>query len=149
MHTVLLVIHIFSVIVWLGAGTGATYIGSRFIAEGGVVAAKWLRISESMGPRFYGPASGLTLLSGIALVFSSDVYRFGSLFVILGLAVWILLAIGNGAFLGKREKQALEAFERGDDQAGQETIRRLNGFITVEFLLLAVIVIAMIYRWGA
>jgi hypothetical protein len=143
----LLVIHILSVIVWLGAGIGATYIGSRLVAEGGSVALAWMRVSERLGPRLYGPASGLTLLSGIGLVLVSDVYGFGSVFVSLGLTAWILLAIGNGAYAGPREKKALAFFEAGD-QAGQEVVRKLNGFYAVEFLVLVVVVIAMVYRWG-
>lgn len=149
MQTILLVIHILSVIVWLGAGVGGTYIGSRLVAQGGNVALNWLRVSERMGPRIYGPASGLTLLSGIGLVLNGDAYGFGSGFVVLGMTVWILIAIGTGAYAGRREKRALQAFETGDDQTGQETIRGMNWFVALEFALLTLVVIAMIYRWGA
>ena len=149
MYTILLVIHVLSVIVWLGPGIGAAYIGSRLIATGGEVAVAWLRISERMGPRFYGPASGLTLLSGIGMVLTSGAYRFGSLFVLVGLTVWILIAAGNGAFAGPREERLMEALQSGDEPTGQETLRQLNGFVTVEFLLLTATVIAMVYRWGA
>ncbi|MGH8873202.1 MAG: hypothetical protein ACRDWS_14660 [Acidimicrobiia bacterium] len=149
MHNVLLVIHVLSVILWLGSGMGATYIGSRLVRESGTVALAWLRVAEGMGPRLYGPASGLTLLSGIGLVLTSDAYGFGSLFVVLGMAVWVLIAIGNGAYAGPREKRAVQAFESGDEETGRQTLRKLNGFVTVEFLLLVAIVIVMIYRWGA
>jgi hypothetical protein len=149
LHTVLLVVHVLSVIVWLGAGIGATYIGSRMLAPGGTVALTWLRVSERMGPRLYGPASGLTLLSGIGLVLTSDAYGFGSLFVVLGLAVWVLVAIGNGAIAGPREKRALEAVEAGDDQTGRELMSQMNWFVAVEYALLVAVVIAMVYRWGA
>lgn len=149
MNTILLVIHILSVIVWLGAGIGATFIGSRMVAAGGTVAVNWLRVSEQMGPRFYGPASGLTLLSGLGLVFTNDAYGFDSMFVIIGLTVWVLIAIGNGAYAGPREKRAVESFESGDEEGGGSILRSLNGFIAIEFLLLLVTVVAMVYRWGA
>ena len=148
-HNVLLVIHVLSVILWLGTGMGATFIGPRLVREGGTVALAWLSVAEGMGPRLYGPASGLTLLSGIGLVLTSDAYGFGSFFVVLGMTVWVLIAIGNGAYAGPREKRALQAFEAGDEETGRETIRALNGFVTVELLLLVAVVIAMIYRWGA
>jgi hypothetical protein len=149
LHDILLVIHILSVIVWLGTGIGATYIGPRLVAPGGTVALAWLRVSETMGPRVYGPASGLTLLSGIGLVLTTDAYGFGSLFVILGMSVWVLVAIGNGAIAGPREKRVLEAFEAGDEETGRETLRKLNGFVVLEFALLLATVVAMIFRWGA
>jgi len=149
LHNVLLVIHVLSVIVWLGAGIGATYIGSRLTAEGGEIAVKWLRLGETMGPRLYGPVSGLTLLSGIGLVLTSDAYGFGSLFVILGMTVWVVVAIGNGAYAGRQEKKLLVATEDGDEPTRRETTRLLNRFVAVEYALLVAIVIAMIYRWGA
>lgn len=149
MHNVLLVIHVLSVIVWLGAGVGATFIGARLTAEGGSVAVTWLRLGESMGPRLYGPASGLTLLSGIGLVLTSDAYSFGSLFVILGLTVWVLVAIGNGAFAAPREKKLLKATEEDDEPARRESISVLNRFVAVEYVLLVAVVVAMIFRWGA
>lgn len=149
MHTALLVIHILSVVVWLGAGIGAAYLGPRFVNEGGNLALTWMRTADSMGPKLYGPASGLTLLSGIGLVLTTEAYSFGSWFVILGMAVWVAVAIGNGAYAGPREKKALESFESGDDHTGQETFRKLNPFIAIEFVLLVAVVIAMVYRWGA
>lgn len=149
LYNALLVIHILSVIVWLGAGVGATYIGSRLVNAGGSTALTWLRIAEGMGPRFYGPASGLTLLSGIGLVLFSDAYGFGSFFVIFGLTVWILVAIGNGVYAGPREKRAVEAFTAGDEGTGRAVLSRVNRFVAVEFLILGVTVIAMVYRWGA
>jgi hypothetical protein len=149
LHNVLLVIHVLSVIVWLGAGIGATYIGSRLTAEGGEIAIKWLRLGETMGPRLFGPASGLTLLSGIGLVLTTDAYGFGSLFVILGMTVWIVVAIGNGAYAGRQEKKLLKATEEGDDPTRRETMGALSRFVAVEYILLVAVVIAMIYRWGA
>jgi uncharacterized membrane protein len=149
LHDILLVIHILSVIVWLGAGIGSTYIGPKLVDSGGAVALSWLRVSETMGSRVYGPASGLTLLSGIGLVLTTDAYSFGSLFVILGMSVWVLVAIGSGAIGGRQEKRALEAFEAGDEATGRETLRKLNVWVIVEFALLLTTLVAMIYRWGA
>jgi uncharacterized membrane protein len=149
LHNVLLVIHVLSVIVWLGAGVGATYFGSRLTAEGGEIAVKWLRLSETSGSRLYGPASGLTLLSGIGLVLTTDAYSFGSIFVILGMTVWIVLAIANGAYAGRQEKKLLKATEESDEPTRRETTGALNRFLVVEYILLVTVVIAMIYRWGA
>jgi hypothetical protein len=149
LHNVLLVIHVLSVIVWLGAGVGATFIGSRLTAEGGEVAIKWLRLGETMGPRLYGPASGLTLLSGVGLVLTTDAYSFGSLFVIVGMTVWIVVAVGNGAFASRHEKRLLKATEEGDEPTRAATMSVLNRFVAVEYALLVAVVIAMIYRWGA
>lgn len=149
MHTGLLVIHILSVIVWIGAGVGATYLQSRLVGQGGAVALAWMRATETMGPRIYGPASGLTLLSGIGLVLTTEAYGFGSLFVVLGLTVWVLVAIGNGVYAGPREKKALAAFEAEDEATGRSALRELSPFFAVELLLLLATVIAMVYRWGA
>jgi hypothetical protein len=149
MHTVLLVIHVLSAIVWLGAGFAAALIGPRLVSQGGSVALSWMRVAESLGPRLFGTASGLTLLSGIGLVLTSNAYGFGSLFVIFGLVVWILLAIGNGAFGGPREKKALESFEAGDDEAGREILNEMNTFVVAEYALLVAVVVTMITRWGA
>jgi hypothetical protein len=149
LRNVLLVIHILSVIVWLGAGIGATYIGSRLTAEGGEIAVKWLRVAEGMGSRVYGPASGLTLLSGIGLVLVNDAYSFGSLFVILGMTAWVAVAIASGAYGARQEKKLLKATEEGDEATRRETMGSLNRYVAAEFILLVAVVIAMIYRWGA
>jgi hypothetical protein len=149
LRNVLLVIHILSVIVWLGAGIGATYIGSRLMAAGGNVALSWLRVSEGMGSRVYGPASGLTLLSGIGLVLVNDAYSFGSLFVILGMTVWVAVAVASGAYGARQEKKLLTATEEGDEPTRRETMGALNRYAAAEFILLVGVVIAMIYRWGA
>ncbi|MFZ0627070.1 MAG: hypothetical protein WAN34_11295 [Acidimicrobiia bacterium] len=149
-RTLLLTIHILSIAAWFGGGLGGTFLRSRLLRQGGPVAVAALKASEAMGTRFFGPASGLTLLSGIGLVLSSDgAYGFGDLFVVLGMTVFLVSAVGNSAFAGAREKKALEAYESGNDEAGQAAIVSTRGFVVIEVLLLTATLVAMVYRWGA
>jgi hypothetical protein len=83
------------------------------------------------------------------LVLTTDAYSFGSIFVILGMTVWIVLAVSNGAYAGRQEKKLLKATEESDEPTRRETTGALNRFLVVEYILLVTVVIAMIYRWGA
>ncbi|MGA7229200.1 MAG: DUF2269 family protein [Acidimicrobiia bacterium] len=149
-RTLLLTIHILSIAAWFGGGLGGTFIRSRLVEKGGAIAAASVRVSQAMGTRFFTPAALLTLLSGIGLVLSSDgAYTFGSLFVIVGLSIFLVSAVGNSVFGGSRESRALEAFESGDDAAGKAAIDSVSGFSLVELVLLTATVVAMVYRWGA
>ncbi len=150
LRNLLLAIHVLSVAAWFGGGLSGTFISSRLVNRGGAIAVASMKASQAMGTRFFTPAAILTLLSGIGLVMSSDgAYGFGSLFVILGLTVFVLSAVGNSVYGGSRETRALEAFESGDDAAGKAAIGSLWGFNLVEIFLLAAVVVAMVYRWGA
>jgi uncharacterized membrane protein len=147
---VLLVIHIVSVIAWFGGGLAAVFLQSRMVGAGGSSAVAFLQANEAMGKAYFPVAAILTLLSGIGLVLTSDeAYSFGSGFVMLGILIFLISAIGNSTYAGRRDAVAMAAFESGDDAGGKAAVASKSWFITAELILLALTVIAMIYRWGA
>lgn len=150
MERVLLVIHVVSVIAWFGGGLASVFIQSRMVRTGGSTAVAFLQTNEAMGKAYFPVAAVLTLLSGIGLVLTSDdAYGFGSWFVILGILIFLVSAVGHSAYAGRRDAAAVTAFESGDDAGGRAAVASKSWFISAELTLLALTVIAMIYRWGA
>lgn len=150
MERVLLVIHVVSVIAWFGGGLAAVFLQSRMVRAGGSNAVAFLQANEAMGKAYFPVAAVLTLLSGIGLVLISDeVYSFGSGFVMLGILIFLISAVGNSTFAGRRDAAAMTAFQSGDDAGGRAALASKSWFISAELTLLTLTVIAMIYRWAA
>lgn len=150
MERVLLVIHVVSVIAWFGGGLASMFIQARMVRTGGSGAVAFLQANEAMGKAYFPVAAVLTLLSGAGLVLSSDdAYSFGSWFVVLGISIFLISAIGNSTYGGRRDAAALKAFESGDDAGGRAALASKSWFIAAELVLLTLTVIAMVYRWGA
>jgi len=143
----LLFLHIVGVAGWLGGGAYALYTYSALATMEAAAAGPALQRLKKVEDRFFGPASGLVLLSGIGLVLTSDAFGWGDTFVIIGLVAFVLSAI-LGATVGKRNSERLaEATSTG---SGVPTALRSWRLGTVwDFLILFVVIWAMITKLGA
>ena len=88
-YELLVLLHVITVIVWLGAGFTMDLLflraeRTRNPAEIG----KTAELQEWLVPRVFIPTSLLTLISGVLLVWDGP-WSFGDLWILIGLAAWI------------------------------------------------------------
>ena len=143
----LLFLHIVGVAGWLGGGVYALYTYSALATMESAAAGPALQRLKKVEDRFFGPASGLVLLSGVGLVLTSDAFGWGDAFVIIGLVAFVLSAI-LGATVGKRNSETLaEAASTGADVP--KALRSWRLGTVWDFVILFVVIWAMITKLGA
>lgn len=99
LYTVLLFGHVLSAIAWLGGGIMITIFAERARASGDVTRIKNLLDDATvLGKKFFGPASGLTLLFGLLLVFKGD-WGFDHVFILGGIVGFIVSSIFGFGFI--------------------------------------------------
>jgi hypothetical protein len=142
----LLFLHIVGVAGWLGGGMYAFFTHSALVTMDTAAAGPALQRLKKVEDRFFGPVSGLVLLSGIGLVITSEAFGWGDAFVLIGLGAFVLSAI-LAATVGKRSSERLaEATSTGTDVgAALKTWRRGTVW---DLLILAVVIWAMIAKLG-
>src|SRR6185503_12364123 len=101
-YGILKVLHVLSAIVWMGGGVALTVVLLRLLqsrdrATLGAVVPQVARFMASVG----GPASGLLLLSGIAMVLAGHM-SFKALWISLGFGGIIVLGAYGGLVMSKR-----------------------------------------------
>ena len=144
----LLFLHIVGVAGWLGGGAYALYTNSALAAmESSAAAAASLQRLKKVEDRFFGPASGLVLLSGIGLVITSEAFGWGDVFVLLGLGAFLISAI-LGATIGKRNSERLIAAAKTGSGV-EEALRSWRLGTVWDFVILAVVIWAMNTKLGA
>ncbi|MGH8873619.1 MAG: hypothetical protein ACRDWS_16790 [Acidimicrobiia bacterium] len=147
MRDFLLFLHIVGVAGWLGGAAYAAYTYSVLAPMDPAAAGPALQRLKKVEDRFFGPSSGLVLLSGIGLVLTSEAFGWGDAFVIIGLVAFVLTAI-LGATLGKRNSERL--VEAGSTGSGVvEALRSWQRGTVWDFLILIVVIWAMITKIGA
>jgi len=114
-YELLLFLHISAAIVWLGAGFLITLV--TFGARSSGDRAKELAEQQGLGwlaPRLFIPASLGTMILGVLLVIDSDFWGFDQLWIVIGLAGW-LVSFVLGFFFLRPEGQRISAIvaERG------------------------------------
>jgi uncharacterized membrane protein len=146
-YTVLKVVHVLSVIVWIGAVTTVSGITSFLAgARDRVTLAAWLPYATRYGQRVAGPASILVLLSGIAMVIVGGI-GFKALWVSLGFA-GIIVHIAFGATVLRVQGARFAALLRagGDDAAVVAAARRMVLGNAIYLLLMASVVAVMVFK---
>jgi uncharacterized membrane protein len=88
-YELLLLLHIITVIVWLGAGFTMDLLFLRAERTGNPAEfGKTGELQEWLVPRLFIPFGVLTLVFGVLLVFDGP-WSFGDLWILIGLAGWI------------------------------------------------------------
>lgn len=155
MYTTLKFIHVMAAIVWLGASFALVRVLSGMVrAQDYAGTVSLSRQTDVLGKRIFGPAAGVTLIAGVAMV------------VVGGLSwttPWILMGLGGvvlsfvfGGFLGERSSSALRAALPADSTATaaadhatiEQLRRRLVLFAAADLTVLTVTVWAMIFKPG-
>ena len=141
MRNLLLVIHIVAAGAWIGGSLYSAFANSRQAADAGV--AKVVSMMDYFGARFFGAAVAVLVLSGVGLVITSDVFGWGTAFVLIGIGVVVL----DGAFEVGILDPALKRSATREPSAGPfgRTVK-MGG--AVHFALLVLAVWAMVVKPG-
>ena len=142
MRDLLLTIHILSAAAWIGGALYATISLPRHAANAGV--AKTLAVDQWLGPRFFGTAVGLLLLSGIGLVVDSEVFGWGDAFVLIGIGVIVISSALEGAVFSPAMKKAAES----EDELSDSTRRTIRWGLAVNGVLFVLAVWVMVTKLG-
>ncbi|HEU4917952.1 MAG TPA: DUF2269 family protein [Acidimicrobiia bacterium] len=147
MRDFLLYLHIVGAAGWIGGGLFAIFAFPAVASSGPPAAASILESFEKRSGPYFGITSGLVLLSGIALVLTSDVFGWGDAFVLIGLGAFLITAIVEST-LGRRANERLtSAAESGADlPRAVSSWRRIS---IIDLVVLFVVVWAMITKIGA
>jgi uncharacterized membrane protein len=143
----LLFLHIVGAAGWIGGGLYATYAYSTVAHIGPPSAAGVLRALDKRASVYFGVTSGLVLLSGIALVITSDAFGWGDAFVLVGLGAFLFSGIVQSTLGRKANERLIEAAETGDDLPKAISSWRLLSYLDAAVLF--VVVWAMISKLGA
>jgi len=148
MTSVLLYIHILAAGAWIGTNVVQAVTNDRMSKESDEVAVGWLNAVVRWGTVIYAPAAVLVLVTGVWMVaISNEVYRFESLFVVIGFGMIVIGVYFGNRIFGPLSLKAAGLRAKGDD-AGQ-VYGRLRTFGLIDTILLLVTVAAMVGRWGA
>jgi uncharacterized membrane protein len=147
-YGVLKLLHVLSVIAWIGGVVALTILTRRIARERNrEILVAWLPQATSYGQMVAGPASGIVLLTGAAMVGMADL-GFGAFWVVWGFT-GILLHILLGAVLIRKRTAELAQIASGgtgDDAALLEASRKLWVVQLIYVTLMASVVAAMVLR---
>jgi uncharacterized membrane protein len=141
-------LHVLSVIIWIGGITALAVVTWRVARERNRTALEeLLRQATVYGQRIVGPASGVVLLTGLAMVGMAHI-GFGTFWVVWGYAGILVHGVTGGVFLRKRiaELSQIASAPAGDDARLIGAARRLWTTQLIYLLLLATVVAVMILK---
>jgi hypothetical protein len=147
-YGLLKVVHVLSVVVWIGAATAFTAITSFLLgARDRAALGGWLPYTARYGQRFAGPASLLVLLSGAAMV-SVAKLGFQTLWVAWGFAGIVAHFVYGATVMRKRAAELVPMVTTGDvDEAlVARAGRRLIVGNAVYLLLMASVIVVMVLK---
>ena len=147
-YGVLKFLHVFSVIAWIGGVVALTILTRRIARERNrEILVAWLRQATSYGQMVAGPASGIVLLTGAAMVGMAKL-GFGTLWVVWGFAAIVLHILLGAILIRKRtaELATLASAATGDDAALLEAGRKLWVVQLIYVTLMASVIAAMVLK---
>jgi uncharacterized membrane protein len=147
-YAIVKLLHVVSVIAWLGGMTALSIVTWRLRRERDrQILAALLRQATSFGRMIVGPASGIVLLTGPAMVGMAHI-GFRAFWVQVGFAGILLHFIIGATLLRKRtdDLASLASANAGDDDALQAAARRLWSTQIIYLAILAVVVAVMVFK---
>jgi hypothetical protein len=147
MRDFLLFLHIIGAAGWIGGGLYGYFTYPAVARTGPPTAAPILRGFEKWGGAYFGVTSGLVLLSGIALVLTSDAFGWGDAFVLIGLGAFLISGIVQGAIGRKANERLTAAAESGSDIP--QAVSSWRQTSVIDLVVLFVVVWAMVTKLGA
>lgn len=147
MRDFLLFLHIVGAAGWLGGGLYAVSTYPRIARMGSPTGGETLRGLEKMSGVYFGVSSGLVLLSGVALVLTSDAFGWTDGFVLIGIAAFLLSGLLQGLVGRKTNERLTEAATTGENVETAVRSWRLGS--VWDFVILFVVIWAMVSKIGS
>ena len=141
----LLVLHILSAAAWIGGGLYAWYAFTHLARAGGEAGASVPLLART-ADRYFGPAAGLTLLTGIVLVLTVDPWGWTDAFVLVGLGVFLFSAIWQPLVSNKVQARLLAAVD--GEESTDQAIKGFHRASAVDLATLVFAVWAMVTKLG-
>lgn len=147
-NEIIVAAHVVGAIAWVGGGTMSALTHAQVFKSGVEQAIRgYAQVMSFLSPRFFMPASILTLVSGILAVTSSGV-GFGEPFVICGFVLFGVSMVIGMAILGPQSAKLAKQYESGG--FGSETAaaseRLFSVASRVDLLVLWAAVLVMIFK---
>lgn len=150
-YDVLLFLHVYSVVVWVGGGALLNVMGLRLSRAGTAQQlADFGGQVEWIGLRVFTPLSVVALIVGLVMALD-DRWDFGATWIQLGLGGWVLSFLLGAGFLGPQSgKLGRLIRERGSDHPEvRPRLTRLLMVARLDMLLLLLVVAGMTLKPGA
>jgi len=147
LRNIALWLHILGGGTWLGANVMQAVVSRGLIGDDSTVAKRWMQAVQKASGPVYGIASALILITGLYLVLGFDAYGFSDTFVGIGLAVLIIGGALAGLVFNRQTKVAIAAYESGNAAAAAPAHRSIAMWGTIDTLLIALAVLAMVSKW--
>jgi len=141
----LLTLHILSAAAWIGGGLYSWYAFTHLVKAGGEAGDSVPMLART-ADRYFGPAAGLTLLTGIILVLTVDPWGWTDAFVLVGLGVFLFSAVWQPLVANKVQKRLMGAVA-GEGNTGQ-ALGVFHRSTALELATLVFAVWAMVSKLG-
>jgi hypothetical protein len=149
-YELLLFIHIFGAIVWIGAGVLSLLLATTYDRESDEVAIKrFLSDQEWLAMKLFVPASLITVVFGVAIVIESDAWTFSYLWIVIGLIGYAATFVTGFFFVRPASERIAADMEREGGRLTPELrarIRKLIVMARVDYVTFAVVVFDMVVK---
>lgn len=143
-------LHVTAAILWIGGGAMLlVFTRMLFATSDATTRADVADRAAALGPRWFGPISGLALLFGVGMVLLSDDITFADAWISIGLAGFLFSSIVGARLIGPAYDGYARATRADDDATAATMARRVRGVAAVDLVVLALVVLAMILKPGA
>lgn len=143
-----LLLHILGVVVWMGAGLVMALLSRRVTNQGKT--DKMLELAETLEwltPRTFIPASIITLISGVLMVYASERILITDLWIILSFVGVMLSMILGGGVIGSLNRQILLLKNNKDKEKKCTALySRLIFFLQLDLIIIFLVLIDMIVK---
>ncbi|MFN2389356.1 MAG: DUF2269 family protein [Actinomycetota bacterium] len=151
LYGTLLFAHVLFAATWIGGAILFHVVARRAQASKDSARIRsLLQEADFLGKRYFGPASMLTLVAGLWLVFEGN-WGFDHLFIVGGLAgIALSTAIGFGVIepLAKKITVAVDASSRIDADV-EKALERMHSVSRIDLLILVVVLFLMTVKPGS
>jgi uncharacterized membrane protein len=145
-YGILKLVHILSATAWIGGGAAFAVVLTRLVrSRDRATLASMIPQVTRYNQTMAGPASGLVLLSGIAMVLVGRM-GFGSLWIRLGFTGFVLYGLFGGLVMQRRVAALARAVATDDDAAMTVAGSRMRQANVIYLLLLASIITVMVLK---
>lgn len=149
LYATVLFIHILSVVVWVGGGIMLMILNIRSKGRGAEAMQQFAEDAEFVGKKILGSASGVAVLTGLAMVlFSGGAWTFKEPWIAIGIAGWIVSMIIGAGMIGPAAKKVGALIpEKGLGDPEVEALgKRIRMLSRIDIILLVVVIWDMTYK---